>query len=397
MRNAGRLVMGFYPLPEREAKCLQCSLRFPATAFSALDPCVGDGAAFHALLEGASCHRYGIELDTVRASQARSRSIDVIHGDALEVSCAPESLSLLYLNPPYDFEVGAFANRRFEELFPRYTCRWLKRGGVLVFVIPQRQLSTCSSFLAEYFASIRVYRLTSPECVQYHQVAVLAARRTTKQSQNDRQYQALIAHLTALGNGQAEIPDLTDTPDATYTVPASGPAVLTNRGLPMDMLEDLLPKSSAYHQASRVLLRQPTALSGRPITQLHGGHVALLAASGALNGVFGQGADRHMANWSPSKMFHHSVQLEEDGAVVHRTWSSYSPKLLLLYEDGRTKVLTHRKTKPETEDDGQHDLAEVKMASSQSSAPKGPAAAPNASTSKAARRTVRRHISLPKS
>jgi len=61
MRNAGRLVMGFYPLPEREAKCLQCSLRFPATAFSALDPCVGDGAAFHALLEGASCHRYGID------------------------------------------------------------------------------------------------------------------------------------------------------------------------------------------------------------------------------------------------------------------------------------------------------------------------------------------------
>lgn len=44
-----------------------------------------------------------------------------------------------------------------------------------------------------------------------------------------------------------------------------------------------------------------------PITQLHGGHVALLAASGALNGVFGSDAERHMANWTPANMFHHSV------------------------------------------------------------------------------------------
>ena len=396
MRNAGRLVLGFYPLPEKEARRLQRYLHLPGAAFSALDPCVGDGVAFHALLEGRACHRYGIELDTLRASHARSRSIEVIQGDALEVSCAPESLSLLYLNPPYDFEVGAFANRRFEELFLRHTCRWVKRGGVLIFIIPQRQLSTCSSLLAEYFTNIHVYRPPSPECVQYHQVAILASRRKTRQNQNDRQHRALLAHLRALANGEAAIPDLTDTPETFYAVPPSGPIVLTNRGLPLDMLEDLLPKSSAYHQASRVLLRQPASLQGRPITQLHGGHVALLAASGALNGVFGHGADRHMANWSPSKMFHHSVQQEEDGAVVHRTWSSYSPKLLLLYEDGRTKVLTHRKTKPEAEDDGQHDLAGIKI-SNQNSNPKTPAAAPNPPTSKVARRTVRKHISLPKS
>lgn len=388
MRNAGRLVLGFYPLPESDAKRLQRYLQFPEYEFSAMDPCVGDGVAFDALLKGICCHRYGIELDAHRAEQATNRGIETIHGDALEVRCPVESLSLLYLNPPYDFEVGAFGNRRFEELFLRHTYRWLRRGGVLVFIIPQQQLVRCRGLLAEYFTGVRVYRLTSPEYLQYNQVAVLASRRTTRQTQTDRQMRATLQYFETLGNG-GEIPTLPDQPDVRYEVPASGPAVLTNRGIPLDEVEDLLPRSTAYFQARRLLLRQPTPLRGRPITQLHGGHVALLAASGALNGVFGEGTDRHMANWSPSKMYHHTVQQEEDGTIVGRKWSSYSPKLLLLYQDGRTKVLTHRKTKPAAADDGQHDFIDSSTmpVASKKNTPAVPAAPPP-------RRGARRRISL---
>src|ERR1700694_562390 len=150
MRNAARLILAFYPLPSDEAKRLRQYLRFPETEFSAVDPCVGDGVAFEALLEGKRCQRYGVELDALRAEEAQNRGISVIHGDALEVRCPAESASLLYLNPPYDFEVGSSGNRRFEELFLRHTYRWLKRGGVLIFVIPQRQLMRCSTLLAEY-------------------------------------------------------------------------------------------------------------------------------------------------------------------------------------------------------------------------------------------------------
>lgn len=385
MRNEGRLVLGFYPLPEKEAKRIKLSLDFPDREFPALDPCVGDGTAFAALVEGTTCHRYGIELDSLRSESAAAKKIDVLHADALEVHCPPESVSLLYLNPPYDFEVGAFRNRRFEELFLRYTLRWLKPTGVLVFIIPQRRLANCSTLLAEYFTSIRVYRLTSPECVQYHQIAVLASRRTTRQSQNDRQYRTAVNHLNDLAGEGADIPALEDAADTLYRIPPSAAVTLTNRGVPLDVVEDLLPASAAYKQTARLLLRQPSALKGRPITQLHGGHVALLAASGALNGVFGHGSDRHMANWSPAKMFHHSVEQEPGGTVISRKWSSYSPKLLLLYEDGNTKVLTHSKRKRQAEDDGQHEL---------------PATAESVQSTQAAakpRRTVRRHIHLPKS
>jgi Uncharacterised methyltransferase family (DUF6094) len=384
MRNQGRLVLGFYPLPEIEARRLKAHLEFPEREFSALDPCVGDGVAFTALLDGKTCFRHGIELDSLRAASAAAKGIEVVHGDALEVYCAPESVSLLYLNPPYDFEVGSFRNRRFEELFLRHTLRWLKATGVLVFVIPQRRLINCSTLLAEYFTSIRVYRLTAPECVQYHQIAILASRRANRHSQNDREYRTAVNHLNGLAGEDADIPALADVAQAYYRVPQSTQVSLTNRGISLDVVEDLLSTSAAYKQTARLLLRQPSPLRGRPITQLHGGHVALLAASGALNGVFGQGGDRHMANWSPAKMFHHSVEHETGGTVISRKWSSYSPKLLLLYENGTTKVLTHSKLKRQSEDDGQTELPTKPNSGNAKSAPKP-------------RRTVRRHIHLPKS
>jgi hypothetical protein len=356
MRNAGRLILGFYPLPPEEARRLRQHLSFPSGKFSAVDPCVGDGVAFETLLEGSHGRRYGIEIDALRSQQAQDKNIQVVRGDALEVRCPAESLSLLYLNPPYDFEVGASGNRRFEELFLHHTFRWLKRSGVLVFVIPQRQLERCSSLLAEYFLDIRVFRLTSPASVQYRQVAVLGVRRSARQTQTDRQQRAMVEHLKGSAHA-TELPPLTDIPESRYQVPLSGPSEFTNRGLPLDAIEDLLARSPAYTQAARLLIRQPAVLRGRPITQLHGGHVALLAASGALNGVFGQGPDRHMANWSAARMYHHSCQEEEDGTKISRKWSSFSPKLLLLYEDGRTQVLAHKKSKAEAADDGQHEIA----------------------------------------
>jgi hypothetical protein len=38
------------------------------------------------------------------------------------------------------------------------------------------------------------------------------------------------------------------------------------------------------------------------LTPLHGGHVALCAVSGMLNGIFGSGERRHIAVWQPVKV-----------------------------------------------------------------------------------------------
>ena len=142
---------------------------------------------------------------------------------------------------------------------------------------------------------------------------------------------------------QNEIASVKDNPDAKYEVPASDPVVLTNAGIPLDEVEDLLLESAAYRQAARVLLPKLGHARGRPLTPLHGGHVGLLCTAGMLNGVFGEGEDRHIAHWRSIKFTDHWEEEEEDGSKILHDRERFSHELTLVFADGRTKILTHEK------------------------------------------------------
>src|SRR6202047_3992636 len=73
----------YYPLPLREAERIRSLLRSPVEPFSALDPCVGDGAAFAAIPGDSSARRYGIELDAYRAEQAGPSLTKIVQGNCL--------------------------------------------------------------------------------------------------------------------------------------------------------------------------------------------------------------------------------------------------------------------------------------------------------------------------
>jgi hypothetical protein len=130
----------FFPLPVAEAARLKNCLVF-ASEFSALDPCVGDGVAFTHLLHGVSASRYGIEIDANRAEQARALGIETLQANTMDVRCQAEAVSLLYVNPAYDWESGESNNQRLESVFLEHCYRWLKAGGVLLFVLPHLRLS----------------------------------------------------------------------------------------------------------------------------------------------------------------------------------------------------------------------------------------------------------------
>ena len=183
MRFQGKSRLGFYPLPLSEAQRIGQFLQFPGTSSSGIDPCVGDGVAFDAITGNAEALRYGIELDAYRAEQARERIPDIVQGNTLEVQCPVECFGLLYLNPPYDWTLGPADSRRTEQSFLSHTYRWLKPGGVLIFVIPGDRLAECSHILSSSFRDVRVYRLEAPECVLYKQVVVIGTRRSRREKE----------------------------------------------------------------------------------------------------------------------------------------------------------------------------------------------------------------------
>jgi hypothetical protein len=57
MRNAARLKMGYYPLPEGEGMKLRALLSYSQPA-SVVDPCVGRGTALHLITRDAPVVRH---------------------------------------------------------------------------------------------------------------------------------------------------------------------------------------------------------------------------------------------------------------------------------------------------------------------------------------------------
>jgi SAM-dependent methyltransferase len=341
LRFVGKSRLGFYPLPLSEAQRIRRFLLFPNQPSSAIDPCLGDGVAFEAITSGAEVLRYGIELDAYRAEQARQRIPNVIQGNTLEVQCAVESFGLLYLNPPYDWTLGPADSRRTEQAFLSHTYRWLKPGGILVFVIPGERLAECSQILATHFRDVRVFRLEAPECVRYKQVVLFGVRRTRRERERltDTDISRARLHYASLARNPSQIPVLPSEPEGQYNVPASGPAQLVYRGLPLDQIEDLLPQSAAYRQAGRILFAEPVSATGRPLTPLHAGHVGLLACSGLLNGIFGSDDQRHIAFWQAVKVVDKTEEEDDQGVVTVREKERFSSELTVVYSTGQVAIL----------------------------------------------------------
>ena len=205
-RSAARLKMGFFPLPESEARKIHSLLRFPYPC-AVIDPCAGQGTALNLITEGAQVERHGVELDTRRAEQATDRGIHTIQGNVFDTHAKVESFSLLYLNPPYDSEINLSGNRRLERLFLEHTHHWLVHHGILVFVIPFEQMMDCANILTENFERITAFRMIDPESKRFHQIAVFGVRRNIRGArleESRRRMQSLARSLPTTDRGRAQ-------------------------------------------------------------------------------------------------------------------------------------------------------------------------------------------------
>ncbi len=343
-RLESRLKLGYFPVNVTEAHRIRGLLRFPGDASAtALDPCAGTGKALAVITDGSKVIRHGIELDSFRAEEAQATLDGVVHGDCLDVHCAVESYGLLFLNPPYDFECSEGHNERTERLFLEHCFRWLQPAGALVMVIPAQRVGTCSHVLAAHFREVAIYRLTEPDSARYQQVVVFGIRRSRQERERlkDPEVARERGRLWQLANKYQDLPSLDSESGLSrvYAVPPGNPAELVYRGLPLDFVEDILPRSAAYRQAGRVLFAPRSTVTGRPLTPLHAGHVAILAVSGCLDGLFGEGEDRHLACWSTDKTTDRFEETDDQGVTTVRERERFTQMLTLLYADGRAAVL----------------------------------------------------------
>jgi Uncharacterised methyltransferase family (DUF6094) len=299
--------------------------------FFAIDPCVGDGTALAEMTLGTGADLAGIELDADRAEAASHKGIRTVHGSTFDCRAPAESCSLLYLNPPYDTELGPHGNQRMELVFLEHCFRWVSSQGLLVFVIPMTALGSCARLLAAQFERISLYRLMHPDCVGFRQIAVFGIRKRAHSRGDPSGADGLIraAYHPNL------IPELSQKVTMRYAIPASGPASINYVGLRLDAIEDALERSTAIQNARGVLVPKQQKLTGRPVLPLHKGAVGLLACSGMLNGFFGEGEMRHIAYWRSVKhVDEFTEEGEEEGERIIRKRERFSHELTLAYENG---------------------------------------------------------------
>ncbi|RKY12776.1 MAG: SAM-dependent methyltransferase [Planctomycetota bacterium] len=336
MRPEGRIKMGYYPTPLSVAERVGTFLSFPAENVNILDPCCGEGGALGNVVNGANTTTYGIELDDYRAKQATDTLDHVLHCGYEDIRMSNNSISCLFLNPPYDWQNSSLLDEsrheRTEKAFLRGTVRYLLPEGVLVYIIPQARLTEDVAKILSYrFGDFNTYRFQDGEYEKFKQI-VLFGRKKPRNSLDDDSFGKLFAIPYT---GLPEIPYL-DEP--MYEVPAS-PEVRLFRSTLIDEaeLEKELMSSALWRKINRDGHNSKDGV-GRPPLPLHTGHLGLLLASGCLDGKVGEGEDRHIVRGKVEKVSHIEQEYQGD-VLLEREIERYRVSIKVLTQDGQIKNL----------------------------------------------------------
>ena len=246
--------MGYYPTPESTLQHIKNKLSIPSDAYL-LDPCCGEGNALCELP-----NTFGIEVDTARAIKAKSNLNAVVCASIYETIIRPlESFSMLYLNPPYDWE----DKRRAEYLFLKHSSKWLKEKGLLIFIVPDYIVTRKEivKWISRQYSNIQIYKFTREDYPKFKQVVLFA----TKEESNSVFPMPPYRHIE-------------DTSFVINVPSASPPDVFEQKAID---IKDYDAKKIIIETLCKIT-RETTPLS--PLFPLRKGHLVSLLMSGVLNG-----------------------------------------------------------------------------------------------------------------
>ncbi len=337
MRIAGRMKMGYYPTPARVVDYIRSCLSFPPAPFTALDPCCGEGLALEQLVVDTQALTYGVELDRHRADAAQAHIQNFLKCGIEETRIAHQSSSLLFLNPPYDEatreEDADTKTERQEKAFLRMTLQYLVPGGVLIYIIPQRRMARdVSRLLASRFDTIQVFRFPDPEYADFKQIVAFGVRKAGNSLD-----EALVLKLQNVPSRSLE--PLSENAAPRYQVPPSGPLKLFRSTLiDPEELEKQMAQSPLWRRFDAMTTKNELQVP-RPPLPLHSGHLGLLLAAGKLDGVIGEGPDRHVVKGKVSKIVSKVEEYKGD-VLEQRELDHYVVSIKVLDRNGEIRELT---------------------------------------------------------
>jgi hypothetical protein len=272
MRLAAQMRGGFYPAPP-EAVSFAATFLCPPIGheFSILDPCAGKGAAINQLADQLGCppeSTYAIELDDSRAEKLRTtlpRAHLLAPASFFGSRASLNRFSFIWLNPPFDHGYGG---NRMEDQFLLTATDWLMPCGVMALVCPEDVAGEYTDvrrhFTSHYEKCLKV---PFPEKHrQFNEVIVFGHKRTRLRA----------------GERSPSWESVQAPPGFKYHIPPGpGPKTFVK----IEPTETELHQMLAHSPLRSHLTAPPESKLPSPPLALGIGHIALLLASGHLDGI----------------------------------------------------------------------------------------------------------------
>jgi len=283
MRPPALEKMGYYQTSIKVAQLLKTYFK-PAETGRLLDPCAGEGTAASILAKALNCQSWGAELSPARAALASEKMDRIFNAPWGSCHLTGESITILFLNPPYSHDrLGD--QKRLELEFLKSTTPKLMHGGALIYIVPHQLLRDLdvASHLAGYYENITVHRY--PE-TGFNQVIVLGLKRSKfKMPSNDE-----IQQIQAWAD--IEPPMLVEVSEPMYNLlPASDkgaggqPIRFSRLDWQPEEIVDATQKRGVLVSKEWLDLINPSRGLGefkQPVMPLKKGHIAMLIASGMM-------------------------------------------------------------------------------------------------------------------
>lgn len=320
MRSAGQKKLGYYPACPDLARKLGAMMRWPADKrVTVIDPTCGCGEALAAFAPPGA-ELWGVELSQNRSEAAAS----LLGADRVlwcgfdQCSISHDAFSAMWLNPPYDDELGG--GKRTELSFLQRATPLLVEGGVLVFFMSARAFSNrVHDYLVSHYDQLWCFEHPPTDRAGYATLDV--------------------AIFVGVKRGQEIPPPPGRIPPGNWDQPPSwvvpaGRAIRSFRkfALPDEELLQLVAKSGVWRQGEVRDVRV-----GRPLLPLKLAHLPLVLASGRLNGHMGD----HVARATVRKAWKEvSRSVSDDGKKEYSTQreQAFLSMRCLIREDGRARL-----------------------------------------------------------
>ena len=277
MRLEAQAKAGFYPTPSRVVDIIRTWIgeKMPGPR-RLLDPCCGNGEPAAQIAAAAGCDGYGVEINTDRAKIAKNFLSKVVAGNLFSVRARPASFSILYLNPPYDFDAE---DGRTELSFLKHTLPYLTPRGLLLFLVPQKRITPrIARVLSAYLEDLKVRKFPADEFQAFGQIVIAGLKKTRAEVNGD-----VLASLTQIPS--TNLPEI-HRKEFSFAVPAVGrDFFIRSSEFGPDELAEELNVSSLWKEPALGLIAEEEQIRAtiQPLMPPRKAHLAMLIAAGLIN------------------------------------------------------------------------------------------------------------------